>query len=69
VEVRAPLAGKIIKIEIAAGAAVQEDDEIFVIEAMKVETPMYAPCSGTVSGIQVKEGDKVEEDQLLATID
>jgi acetyl-CoA carboxylase biotin carboxyl carrier protein len=69
VEVRAPLAGKIIKIEIAVGATVEEDDEIFVLEAMKMETPMYAPCSGKVSGVQVKEGDQVGEDQLLATID
>jgi acetyl-CoA carboxylase biotin carboxyl carrier protein len=69
VEVRAPLAGKIVKIEIAVGATVEEDDEIFVLEAMKMETPMYAPCSGKISGIQVKEGDKVEEDQVLATID
>ena len=68
-EVRAPLAGKIIKIETAVGAAIQEDDEIFVLEAMKMETPMYAPCSGTVSGILVQEGDKVEEDQLLASIE
>jgi biotin carboxyl carrier protein len=36
---------------------------------MKMETPMYAPCSGKVSGIQVTEGDKVEEDQVLMTID
>ena len=68
-EFRAPLAGKIIKIEITAGATVEEDDEMFVIEAMKMETAMYAPCSGTVSGIHVKEGDKVEEGQLIATID
>ena len=68
-EVRAPFAGKVVKIEIADGASVAEDDEILVIEAMKMETPMYAPCSGKVSGIQVKEGDKVEEDQVLITID
>jgi acetyl-CoA carboxylase biotin carboxyl carrier protein len=68
-EVRAPFAGKIVKIEVAAGANIEEDDEMFVLEAMKMETPMYAPCSGKVSGIQVKEGEKVEEDQLIATID
>ena len=68
-EVRAPLAGKIVKVEIAAGATIEEDDEILVIEAMKMETPMYAPCSGKVSGIHVKEGDKVEEGQLIATVD
>jgi acetyl-CoA carboxylase biotin carboxyl carrier protein len=68
VDVRAPLAGKIIKIEIAVGATIQEDDEIFALEAMKMETPIYAPCSGKISGIHVKEGDKVQEDDLMATI-
>jgi biotin carboxyl carrier protein len=68
-EVRAPMAGKIFKVEIAAGATIEEDDEMFVIEVMKMEVRVYAPCSGTVSGIQVKEGDKVEEDQVMATID
>jgi acetyl-CoA carboxylase biotin carboxyl carrier protein len=69
VEVRAPLAEKIIKIETAVGATVQEDDEIFVLESMKMEAPIYSPCSGNVSGIHVKEGEKVQEDQLIATID
>lgn len=68
-EVRAEIAGIIVKVEVAAGAKVEEDDEIFVLEAMKMETPLFAPCSGTVSGIHVKEGDKVQENQLLATID
>ena len=40
-----------------------------VIEAMKMETPIFAPCSGTISKIVVKEGDAVEEDDLLAIIE
>jgi len=68
-EVRAPLAGRILKVEVADGAAVEEDDQILVLEAMKMETPIFAPCSGTVSEVAVKEGDKVEEGQLIVTID
>ncbi len=68
-DVLAPLSGKIVSLSLEPGAAVEEDDEIMVIEAMKMETPVFAPCSGTVSEIKVKEGDSVEEDDLLAVID
>jgi biotin carboxyl carrier protein len=68
-DVFAPLSGKIVSIDIQPGAAVEEDDEILVIEAMKMETPVFAPCSGTVAKVQVKEGDSVEEDDLLAVIE
>ena len=42
-DVLAPLSGKIVSIEIQAGTAVEEDDEILVIEAMKMETPSLPP--------------------------
>jgi acetyl-CoA carboxylase biotin carboxyl carrier protein len=63
-EILAPLSGKIIKIEIAQGAAVKEDDEAFIIEAMKMETPI-----NVVKEIKVKEGADVEADQVLAVIE
>ena len=68
-EIRAPMAGKILQVNISPGDKVQEDDELFVIEAMKMENPIYAPISGTVKEVKVKEGDKVEEDDLLAIIE
>ncbi len=67
-EILAPLAGKIIEINIEKGAAVEEDDEAMIIEAMKMETPIYVPASGTVEKINVKVGDEVEEDDVLAVI-
>ena len=68
-EILAPLAGKIVKIEMQLGAKIEEDEEAFIIEAMKMETPIYAPFAGTVKEIAIKEGDKVEEGQLLAVIE
>ena len=67
--IEAPLAGKIIEMNLTVGQSVEEDEEVLVIEAMKMETPVFAPCSGTVKEIRVKEGDEVEEDQILAVID
>ena len=68
-EILAPLAGKIFKLQAAVGDQVEEDDEVIIIEAMKMETPVFAPCDGTVKEIKVKEGDAVEEDDVLAVIE
>ena len=68
-EVLAPLAGKIVQLSLEVGAKVEEDDEAMVIEAMKMETPVFVPCDGTVKELKVKEGDEVEEDDVLAVIE
>jgi biotin carboxyl carrier protein len=68
-EVRAPLAGNIFNVLVEQGAKVQEDDELLVIEALKMENLVYAPVAGTVKEIRVKKGDKVDEDAVLLVIE
>ena len=68
-EVLAPLAGKVLSVAVTVGDAVEEDDEVLVLEAMKMETVVYAPRDGKVADIVVKEGDHVDEDDCLVTID
>ncbi len=68
-EIRAPLAGKILQMGLQVGKVVEEDEEVLVIEAMKMETPVFAPVSGTITEVRVKQGDEVEEDDVLALID
>ena len=68
-EILAPLDGNVFQLHIRAGDQVEEDEEILVIEAMKMETPIFAPCDGTVREISVKEGDEVAENDVLAVID
>ena len=67
-EVRAPLAGNILEILVEAGAKVEEDDDLLIIEALKMENTIAAPCGGTVTEIRVKKGEKVEEDAVLLII-
>ncbi len=67
-EVLAALSANIWKVLVNVGDTVEEDDEIFVVEAMKMEILVYAPCDGTISEIKVKRGDAVEEDDVLAII-
>ncbi|MDX1402922.1 MAG: biotin/lipoyl-binding carrier protein [Woeseiaceae bacterium] len=68
-EVLAALAGNVWQVSVGVGDTVEEDDELFVLEALKMEIPVYSPCDGTIKEIRVKKGDKVEEDDVLAVID
>ncbi len=68
-EVRAPLAGNIFEVLVEVGAKVAEDDDLLIIEALKMENPIVAPCSGTVKEVRVKKGDKVAEDAVLIVIE
>jgi acetyl-CoA carboxylase biotin carboxyl carrier protein len=67
-EVEAQIAGNLWKIEKAVGDAVETDDVIMIIESMKMEIPVEAPCDGTISEIRVAEGDSIEEGTILAMI-
>ena len=67
-EVKAPLAGSIWSVLVEVGAKVDEDDELLVIEALKMENMVYSPCGGAVREVKVKKGDKVEEDTVLLVI-
>ena len=64
--VMAPMTGKIVRINVEPGETVAEDFEILVIEAMKMETPIYAPCDSMIEKILKKVGDEVEEDDVIA---
>jgi acetyl-CoA carboxylase biotin carboxyl carrier protein len=66
---KAPMAGKVIQVNFREGEKVEEDDEGLVLEAMKMETPIFVPCDGVVQKINVKVGDSVDEDDVLAVID
>jgi biotin carboxyl carrier protein len=68
-EILAPMAGKIIEIKVNVGDSVHEDDEVAVIEAMKMEMPIMAFSDGTVKEIKVAKGDSVEADQVLMIIE
>ncbi len=68
IELEAQIAGNLWKIEKVVGDAVQAEDVIMIIESMKMEIPVEAPCEGTLSEIRVNEGDNVEEGFVLAVI-
>jgi acetyl-CoA carboxylase biotin carboxyl carrier protein len=68
-EVYAPMNGKVIKIVATVGQKVQEDEDLIIMEAMKMEMPVGSPAAGTVKEIKVQAGDTVAADQVLALIE
>ncbi|UCG76071.1 MAG: biotin/lipoyl-binding protein [Gemmatimonadota bacterium] len=66
-EVRAPMAGLVLHIEVVAGQQVEAGTGLVVIEAMKMENELRAEGSGTVATIAVKEGSTVNPGDLLLT--
>ena len=68
-ELRAQMPGKIVKVLVEAGQAVEADQGVVVIEAMKMENELKSPIAGLVTEVGVVEGDTVETDALLAVIE
>ncbi len=68
IEVRAPMAGSVADILVRPGAQVTEDDEVLILESMKIQIPIRTPGAGTVREIQVSIGDAVQEDDLLMVL-
>lgn len=67
-EVTSPMAGRVQGINVKVGQMITEDDELFIVEALKMENVVYGD-PGIVKEILVKEGQEVEEDQVLAIIE
>jgi acetyl-CoA carboxylase biotin carboxyl carrier protein len=68
-EITAPMAGKVWKIQVAVGDEIKAEDELIILEAMKMEIPIYAPADGKVAEIKVAEEADVEANQVLMVLD
>ncbi len=66
--VPAHITGTVWKIEKKPGDQVVEGDIIVILESMKMEMPIEAPCAGTIASISVKEGEPVDEGRVVAVI-
>ena len=64
----APIPGKILSIEVAVGDAVELNQLLLKLEAMKMENNVAAPIAGTVQSIEVAAGAEVRDGQLLVVI-
>jgi pyruvate carboxylase len=67
-EVGAPIPGLVTALSVSVGAKVAKGDKLAVLEAMKMQTTIYAPVDGVVDQIPVQVGDAVESKDLLVKL-
>lgn len=66
--VTAPMPGTIKKVMVSVGTQVKKNDVVFILEAMKLENEIYAPCDGMVSFVGTQEGAMVNPGDTLCKI-
>lgn len=64
-QVKAPLPGNIVKVNVKEGDSVKAGDTVMVMEAMKMENNIQAESDGVVSAVKVAAGDAVMQDDVL----
>jgi biotin carboxyl carrier protein len=68
-EVFTPIEGKVLKISVKPGDQVQVEDQLFVLEAFKMENPICAEQAGVVKEIKIKENDMVKAEQVVLILE
>jgi pyruvate carboxylase subunit B len=68
-EIRAPMPGLVIAVEVEDGQSVAAGEGIAIIEAMKMENEITAPAAGRVRAIAIAPGEAVERGALLCRIE
>jgi biotin carboxyl carrier protein len=68
-QIVAPMPGKVVRVHVEAGTAVEKGAGVIVVEAMKMQNDMKAPRAGVVVSINVKPGDTVNAGDVLAVLE
>lgn len=68
-DITAPMGGKVLNVLVGVGDSVNENDELLILEAMKMELPVVAMSSGTVKEVKCNKGDAVEADAVLIVLE
>lgn len=69
IEVKTQMTGNVWKIVVMEGQQVEEDQEILILESMKMEIPVLSPEDGKVIVLKVKEGEFVSEGDVIAILE
>jgi len=64
-DIKAPMPGMVLKVLVYEGDDIKKGDNLFVLEAMKMENIIKAPADVVIKSIKIKPGDKVEKGQIL----
>jgi acetyl-CoA carboxylase biotin carboxyl carrier protein len=63
------MVGKIVSVTVKVGDRVEENDQVAVLEAMKMEMPLVAPVGGMIKEVCVKAGQEVDAEATIAVIE
>ena len=66
--VNSPMPGTILDVKVSVGQAVKEGDLVCILEAMKMENEIYAPCAGSIAQVLVTKGQSVDTGTPLVSI-
>ena len=69
IEIRSPVTGNVWKVEVSVGDTIEDGDDFMILESMKMEIPVSAEADCVVTELRCKEGDGVEEGQVLLLVD
>ncbi|MFP6663182.1 MAG: acetyl-CoA carboxylase biotin carboxyl carrier protein subunit [Deltaproteobacteria bacterium] len=68
IAVRSPSVGQVLEVLVAVGDTVQAEDELLILESMKLEIPVLAPRAGTIASLETEVGAQVQTDATLLTL-
>jgi biotin carboxyl carrier protein len=68
-QIVAPMPGKVVRVQVEAGATVEKGTGVVVVEAMKMQNELKSPRAGIVVAVNVKAGDTVNAGDVLAVLD
>jgi len=68
-EVKSQIKAIVWKVLKKTGDTVKIDDEILILESMKMEIPISSEFNGKIKSIEVSEGDEVDEGQIVAILE
>ena len=68
-DVRAEIVASVLEVVVSKGDQIGAGDTLVLLESMKMEIPVEAPCGGTVAEIRVAPEDQITEGDVVAVID
>ena len=69
IPVSVPMVGKVVSVSVNVGDRVEENDQVAVLEAMKMEMPVVATVGGVVKQVCVSAGQEVEAESPIVVIE
>jgi biotin carboxyl carrier protein len=68
-EIRAEIVANVLTVVLSEGSVVEEGDTLVILESMKMEIPVVSESSGVLKSLAVREGDVVQEHDLIAVVE